>query len=288
MLRLERLHQVSQLLFFAITLIIPLTFNNPVFSAVSLICAVIYLFITEGKKALKVLTFSFALILIVSLFNMLFAHYGETVLFSVKNVDFTFESLFYGFNQGMMLAGVLIWFTVFGKCIDSERIIYLFRFAPKLALIFSMVLGFIPRFIKKSKDIRDARIGLCGGKSPESFKEKLKFSTDNFSALVSYSLESSIITAQSMEARGYNPRAIRASGFKLAEFDLAFIPCVSAVFVFLIVQYSLGNIKYIFEPAGYMKALSIPALVLFLITELYPLFSELREKLKWKQLSVKA
>ena len=208
--------------------------------------------------------------------------------FTVKNVDFTLESLCYGLNQGCVLASVMIWFGVFGKCVDSERIIYLFRYTPKLALIFSMVLGFIPRFIKKSEDIRDARLALNGGARPETLKEKIVFAKENMSALVSYSLESSIITSQSMEARGYNPKAIRPSGFKLSSFDIVFIFFGFTVAAFILFQYALGNIIFVFDPDMYIKTLSLPALVLFLIFELYPFISELKENIKWKLSSVKA
>ena len=288
MFKLEKMHPLSQLLFFALTLIILLTFNNPYFSAVSLFAALAYLFVKNGKRAFKTLWFSLLAILFVSVFNAVFAHYGDTVLFTLGKTNFTLESLFYGFNQGCIVASSLIWFTVLGKCLDSERIIYLFRFSPKTALIFSMVLGFIPRFIKKAGDIREARLALNSGKSPERFREKVAFTVDNFSALVSYSLESSIITANSMEARGYNCRAIRPSRFKLTAKDIIFLIAVISLGAFIIVQFSLGNIKYVFEPVRYTKALSLPAFFAFFIIETYPFISEALENVKWKLLSVKA
>ena len=288
MYRLERLHPVCSVLFFAVTLIVPLTFNNPYFSAVSLVCAVLYSFVKSGKAAVKTLLFSVCVVAFVSVFNAVFAHYGETALFKIKSVSFNFEPLFYGFNQGMILASVLIWFTFFGRIFDSEKIIYIFRFSPKLALIFSMVLGFIPRFIKKNEDIKNARIGLNGGKKPEGLKEKIRFTLDNFSALTSYCLESSIITSNSMSARGYNPKAIKISRFKFSSFDVCFLIIYLLLSVFILTQYFLGNIKYVFEPIRYTYSLSVPALVAFLLIGLYPSVSEAGENLKWKLLSVKA
>ncbi len=288
MYTLERLHPVSQLFFFVVTIVVPIAFNNPWFSAASLFCAFLYLIAKDGKRSLKTLLFSLLLVAAVSLFNMLFARYGDTELFKIGKAHFTLEPLFYGFNQGMVIAAVLIWFNAFGKDVDSERIIYLFRFSPKLALIFSMVLGFIPRFTRKAGEIRDARLALGGGKMPGGLKEKIRFTLDNFSALVSYSLESSIITSNSMEARGYNPKAIRSSGFKYTAFDVGFILISAVVASFILTQLALGNIEYVFEPVRYTKALSIPALALFMLFELYPSFSEALENIKWKLLSVKA
>ena len=288
MQKLERLHPICLVLFFAVTLIVPLAFNNPYFSTASLLCAVIYSFAKNGKAAFKALLFSVVVLAFVSVFNMLFAHYGETVLFQFKSFTFKRESLFYGFNQGMVLAAVLIWFMVLGKAFDSEKIIYIFRFSPKLALIFSMVLGFIPRFLRKHEEIKNARLGLNGGKKPESFKERISFSTQNLSALISYSLESSIITSNSMSARGYNPKAIRASRFKLTPFDYIILIVFMVFTAFIFTQYFIGNISYVFYPIRYTNALSIPALAVFLLFELYPSISEITENLRWKLSSVKA
>ena len=286
--RTEKLHPVCLVIFFAVTLIVPISFNNPYFSFISLVSAILYSFIKNGKKAFKTLLFSVVVMLFVSVFNMLFAHYGETVLFSIKDVSFTFETLFYGFNQGMVLAAVLIWFTVFGKVFDSEKIIYIFRFSPKIALVFSMVLGFIPRFIRKNEDIKNARIGLNGGKTPDSFKEKAEFSLENYSALVSYCLESSIITSNSMSARGYNPKAVKPSRYKYSAFDISFLGVEIVFSVFIFVQYFSKNIVYVFYPERYTYALSIPALIVFLLFELYPAVSELWGILKWKSSTLKA
>ncbi len=288
MKRLEKLHPFSQLLFFALTLIVPLILINPYFSLASLLAAVLYIVISDGRKSLKTLIFSLLAVLFVGIFNMAFVHRGETVLFTVKNSAFTLEALCYGFNQGMLLASVLIWFMLLGKCIDSERVIYLFRFSPKLALIFSMVLGFIPRFTRKAGEIRESRLALAGGKTPEGLNEKFRFAVQNFSALVSYSLESSIITSKSMEARGYNPKAVRTSRFKVSVFDTLFMIINALILVLIVANFTAGNIDFVFQPAMYMRRLSLPALILFFVAELYPFFSILWENIKWKLLSVKA
>ena len=288
MLRLEKLHPTAQLLFIVVTLIVPVTFFNPYFSLASLFAATLYLFIKNGKNAFKTLLLALFWIILVGVFNMLFVHVGETVLFTVKNTNYTLERMLFGFNQGCVFASVMIWFVQFGKCVDSERILYLFRFSPQLALLFSMVLGFIPRFEKKARDIREARLALNSGKAPESFKEKIRFSVDNLSALVTYSLESSIVTANSMRARNWNPKAIRASRFRFTLFDTVFFIIAFSVTFFVLFQYAIGNINYVFDPVCYTKALSIPALAAFFALEMYPFISEVRENVKWKQLSVKA
>lgn len=277
--RFSKLHPMMQFLFFIFNFVIILSVNNPIFSAISLACAIVYSFFIRGVKAFSSVKYVIMIMIVVSVFNMLFAHYGNDVLFSINETDFTLEALFYGFNQSMVLCAVMLWFSAFSRVIDSEKVVYIFRFTPKLALLFSMVLGFIPRFNKKLDDIRDARLGLDGGEKP---KKKLKSAIDNLSALVTYSLESSIITADSMEARAYNPRAVRHSRYKYSTVDVIMILLIVALSAFVISQIIMQNTVFVFDPAIYIKRLSIPSVVCFVILEFLPIIIDLVENVLWK------
>ncbi len=288
MSRFEKMHPLFQTAFFAASLIIPICVNHPLFSFASLIGAVAYSFVRNGKKAFKTLLNSLIVTALVAIFNMLFAHYGRDVLFKIGNTDFTLEALFFGVNQGVVLSSVFIWFTFSGRIIDSERITYLFRFAPKTALTFSIILGFIPRFLKKLEDIKTARLALCGGRSGEGIKYRLKTALNDFSALVSYSLEAGIITADSMSARNYNPKAVSPKRFKLSLSDAVWCSVTLIVFAYIIAVKLSGYIVFVFEPAIYSEKLSVPALCVFLIFELSVSIIDLTENYKWKKSSVKA
>ena len=213
---------------------------------------------------------------------MLFAHYGEDVLFNVKDTQFTLETLFYGFNQGMVVSSVILWFIAFGEIMDSEKIIYILRLTPKCALIFSMVLGFMPRFIKKHYDIKAAKTALYGNSTPKGFRNKLKSSAENFSALVSYSLESSIITSDSMLARGYNPKAVRYNRFKITAKDVFALLILTAFAVCVFVQMLRGEIIFVFDPEIYSESFSALAFSAFVLFQLFPLIVDLWEDLLWR------
>lgn len=283
--RFSKLHPAMQFLFYVVSLGLVLTVNNPIFSAISLVCAILYGFKTKGKAILKTIGFLVVIIAVVSVFNMLFAHYGEDVLFAVRETEFTLEALFYGFNQGMVLSATIMWFSGLSKTIDSERVIYLFRFTPRIALMFSMVLGFIPRFTKKLEDIRDAKAGLNGG---EKSKNRLKDGIENLSALISYSLEGSIVTANSMEARGYNPKAVRAGRYKMTKSDIALIIGIIAVSVYIFIQMITKNLQFIFEPTIYINNLDALAVILFAALELIPTVTDVVEDVLWKLSNAKS
>ncbi|MCD7796864.1 MAG: hypothetical protein LUG95_04460 [Clostridiales bacterium] len=55
-------------------------------------------------------SFIIPLTLLSAVFNMLFAYYGDTVLFTLFSRDFTLEPLFYGFCRGMMFSTVICGF----------------------------------------------------------------------------------------------------------------------------------------------------------------------------------
>lgn len=285
--RFSKLHPVVQLVYFLLCLIIIMSVNSPFFSAAALLGALIYSVKVNKKQWITDFIFTIVLIAVTSVFNMLFAHYGEDVLFAVNNTQFTLESLFYGFNQGMVLSSVIIWFSIFSKMFDSERVIYIFRFTPKLALIFSMVLGFIPRFKSKLKDIESAQLGLNGGNVEKGIVNKTKSAISNLSALVTYSLESSIITADSMEARGYNPKAVRSGRFRWSGGDAFAFALILSLSAFVLFSMITGKIKFLFDPVIISEKNSPLALLFFAVLELLPFFVDLVEDLLWKKSSAK-
>lgn len=280
--RFAKLHPTAQLLFFTESFVLIMIVNSPFFSAGALICALLYSFKFKGKAAFKTLGFSAAATAVIGAFNMLFAHYGETVLFTLKNTDFTFEALFYGINQGLVISATLIWFDAFSRVVDSERVVYLFRFAPRTALLFSVVLGFIPRFTKKAEDIRNAKKALYGD-CKKDIKSRFKSGIDNLSALISYSLESSIITADSMQARGYSPKSTARSRFKYSVEDTVLIAVSLVMFAVVLAFKISGNILFVFEPVIINQKFGSGAFVCFIVLELIPFAVDLTEDILWKK-----
>lgn len=281
--RFARLHPAVHFVFFLFTFILLLSVNNPFFSAISLVSALLYTAITEKKRIFTCVRLCFVIILMVSAFNFLFAHYGENILFTIGGVEFTLQALFYGFNQGMVLCGFILWFSALSRIFDSEKVMYYLRFAPKSALIFSMVLGFLPRFRNKAQDIRDARLALNNGKRDTTLKGKWRDSIAVLSALVTYSLESSIITARSMNARGYNPRARRPGRYRISAADLTLLLFILAVSGVVIFEKLSGNIVFVFEPIISNESFSVFAVSAFCFMQLLPFVIDVLEDMLWKR-----
>ena len=280
--RFSKLHPLLHLLFYSFSLIFVLIASNPFFSFASLIGAFLYNGVIHKSRIFKNLRLILLIIIFVSLFNMLFAHYGVHILFKIKYTPFTLEALFYGFNQGMVLSSVLLWFSALSYNFDGDRVLYLFRFAPKLSLMFSIILGFIPRFNKKLSEIREAQLALKGGEAAKGLKGRFEDALSNLSALITYSLESSIITADSMNARGYNPKKISTKRYSISHQDIVLTVLVIALFSFVLFSKLTGQITFVFEPEIYSKTFSLWAFICFIIMELIPFFVEMWEEMLWK------
>lgn len=280
----SKMHPITQLAFFVASIVIIMSVSNPYFSVLALVSVLIYSLKKSVKSFLFDLKMTVIFVFTVGIFNMLFAHYGVDVLFKINEVEFTLESLFYGVNQGIVLSVAVIQFAEFSKVFDSERIIYIFKFAPKFALMFSMILGFIPRFKTKLNDINQAQSALNGGKKTDAdLKQKMLNSINTFSALVTYSLESSVITANSMRARNYNPKAIRYGRFKWKKDDVLALILITVSFFTVIFLMFNNKFNFIFEPVIYSESNSVLGLVLFALLENLPLFVDLTEDFLWKK-----
>ncbi len=280
----SKMHPITQLAFFVASIVIIMSVSNPYFSVLALVSVLIYSLKKSVKSFLFDLKMTTIFVFTVGIFNMLFAHYGVDVLFKINDVEFTLESLFYGINQGIVLSVAVIQFAEFSKVFDSERIIYIFKFAPKFALMFSMILGFIPRFKTKLNDINQAQSALNGGKKTDAdLKQKMLNSINTFSALVTYSLESSVITANSMRARNYNPKAIRYGRFKWKKDDVLALILITVSFFTVIFLMFNNKFNFIFEPVIYSESNSVLGLVLFALLENLPLFVDLTEDFLWKK-----
>ena len=215
------------------------------------------------------------MILLVMVFNFAFSHYGMTVLFVFREMNFTAESLFYGFTQGLLLGCVMMWFSCYSRVITAERFIAVFgRIIPNTALIFSMVLSFIPRLRKNAGEISDAR-QLVNSES------KLKKSINNFSALITMTLEESIETADSMKARGYNKGRSIYLKYCFSLKDLFLLVFTFIAGTVLLVFKGMGYLDFLFDPVIKMDRLSIWAVIIFAVLSLLPVIIDFLEDMRW-------
>lgn len=203
-----RSHPLLNFTYFAFIIGITMFSVHPAFLALSFVMSWVYSVMLRGKQAVKFnLLVMIPTIILMTLFNTLNVHNGVTVLFYLNYNRITLEAITFGCVQAIMLTSVLIWFSCFNKIITADKFIYLFgRFAPVIALTISMIMRFIPLLQNRFREVSAAQRCMGRGLKGSSFIEKIKIMAKEISILIAWSLEASIESADSMEARGYGLR----------------------------------------------------------------------------------
>lgn len=187
---------------FMLTIIIAMFIQNPIILLLALFGSILYYAVTFRKISAKTLIFWILLFLLISLINPIFSHKGETVLLFINGKAITLEALFYGINNGIMILAVMIWFLVFSEIMTSDKVMYIFgKFSPRLALLISMSLRYIPLYRQRASIINNAQKTMSLYKE-SNIVDNLKGGMRVTSSLITWSLETSVDTADSFAARG--------------------------------------------------------------------------------------
>ncbi|MCQ2402002.1 MAG: energy-coupling factor transporter transmembrane protein EcfT [Lachnospiraceae bacterium] len=189
-------HPINNFLFFIIVTGYTMFVMHPAVLIISLITANIYHISLKKEKAVYFgALYMLPLMLLAAVLNPAFNHEGVTVLTYLPSGNpLTLEACLYGAFSAVMMISVIVWFACYTEVMTSDKFVYLFgRIIPSLSLVISMALRFVPRFIEKFRQIKEARAG--AGEKGNAFTE--------LSVMITWALENSIDTADSMHARGY-------------------------------------------------------------------------------------
>lgn len=209
---------------------------HPVFLALSLAASFLYARRLTGRKSMRMLRWLIPFALFAVLLNAAFNHAGLTVLFYLPSGNpMTAESLVYGVASAAMLASVLLWFIAWTAVMTSDKTLYLFgRVIPSLSLVLSMTLRFIPRFKTQLETVRDSQKAM-GADGDERLISRVKRALLCFSAVITWSLENTVDTADSMRARGYGTaRRTNYSNYRVDERDRILLLWIAACGIFLV------------------------------------------------------
>ena len=290
MKRFEDYNPAVILIYFAAATVVPTVWINPVLSALSLGGAAA-LYVMHGDARLRELRVYLPLFLAMALINPLFRHNGMTVLFIIGSNPVTLEAILYGFVASAMILSVILWFRSFSRIMTSEKLLYLFgRVSPKLALLLSMTLRYIPLFAVQAKRVGDAQTAL-GLYKEDNIVDDIRGGARVFSVMVGWALENGIITADSMAARGYGIG--RRSSFALYRFTRADAMLMLLTLALLCAAAAVSvvfEVTFTFYPAIKPPQNGAAAAVFYAAYALrafMPAIIEAEESVKWKYLQSK-
>lgn len=201
----SRYHPAVNFLFFLGAIGFGVVIQHPVYLLGGVACAAVYYLMLKGRRGIGFVLGMLPVTAVIGFVNPLLNTRGRTVLFSVFDRPYTLESLYYGLALGAVFVIMMLWFGAYNQVLTSDKFVCLFgRLMPSLSLLLVMVLRLIPSFTGKTKQITAARTVIGRGANPgATFREKLASGGAVLSALTDWALEGSIVTADSMRARGY-------------------------------------------------------------------------------------
>lgn len=277
------LHPLSLILFFVSAIVFTMITMNPVLLLLSLAFGFLAnVLISKGKD----LWIYFLLLFVIGITNPVFSHNGETVLFYLFDQRFTLEALVYGFMSGTRIVSVIYWFRLFGVVFKQDKLNWLMgKVSPKLSVVFSMALRFIPLVKKNAKDIYNAQISMCSFKK-DTLLGKFELVFNVFSALVSMSIENAIDTADTMRSRGFenkNRTAYSLFPFRVKDIIIMAITIIDDI----LITYFLfsGIVSFYYYPKMYFAIANNKTYVLyvaFAILCALPIINDFTEDLRWK------
>lgn len=201
----SRCHPAVNFLFFVAALGCGMVIQHPAYILAGVVSGGLYFCLLYGRRGFSRIGMLLPLPILTAVLNPLINHRGKAVLFLVMGKPYTLEALCYGLTLGGIFLVMMLWFGCYSAVLTSDKFTSLFgSVIPSLSLLLVMVLRLIPAFTRKTKQVLDARraIGM-GAEQTGSIPEKLRSGMTVLSALTSWALEGSIITADSMRSRGY-------------------------------------------------------------------------------------
>ena len=196
-------HPFVNFIFFVAALGLTMFIQQPVYLLISMISGCAYLLYLQGKKGfLRQVGYLVPILVMMAIMNPMFNHEGVTILWYLPNDNpITMEAICFGLASAVMMGASIVWFNCCNTVFTSDKIIYLFgRVIPALSLMISMTLRFVPRFKNFLQSVLRTQQAMH---KPENTKEKLQQTLAAFSATVSWAMEQSIVSADSMKSRGY-------------------------------------------------------------------------------------
>ncbi|MCR5584124.1 MAG: energy-coupling factor transporter transmembrane protein EcfT [Lachnospiraceae bacterium] len=264
---------------------------NPVLLFVSFFGSLLVFYTLNRGKRDRSKGMFLLLFLLLALLNPIFHHNGTTVLFVVNDNPITTEALAYGFTSATMVVSVIYWFRSFSTLMTGDKLLYVFgKISPKFSLMLSMALRYIPLFADKFRQIKAARRAL-GLYKQDNLPDTLKSNLKAFVALGGWSLENGIVTADSMEARGYGSgRRTFFSRYVFKKRDLAALIVLLLLTSAVVAIKLSGSLNFVFYPELNGELLNKRALwayACYMVLTLLPVIGEAAEREKWKSLRSK-
>jgi len=233
MMKLTVIHPAVYIIYYLVLIIFAFLFNNPYY-LISLLVCVSVLIILQGisSEFKNLIRFFIPMSLLIIILNPLVSHVGVTKIYIMGNYFITLEAVTYGILMSLSLLIILLLFTSYSNAVSYQEMLYIFsKKFPNISMIIIMALRFIPllnfRLSEVNKVFQFDQKHSNNEKKDEGKIDKLKNTAKMLAVVVSWSLEESMLTANSMKARGYGiTQRTSYLSFKFRKIDYYFMVIV--------------------------------------------------------------
>ena len=279
----SKCHPLVNFLFFVGAIGLSVVIQHPAYLLAGTVTGAIYYLLLNGKKGWKTILSLLPMFLILTVINPLFNTLGATKLFEIFGRRYTLEALIYGGALASMFVIMMLWFGCYNKVLTSDKFTSLFgNLIPSISLLLVMVFRMVPNFIRKTQQIIGARKSIGKGISETATtKEKLHDGGTVLGALTSWALEGSVVTGDSMRARGYGS-AKRSSFmiYRMTAMDWVLLGVMTILIGLTVAAACYGQFAAAFVPAVELAPVSW-GLVAYTCYLLIPTALHIKEAIQW-------
>ena len=279
----SKCHPAVNFLFFVGAIGMSVVIQHPMYLLSGIVTGGIYYLLLNGGKGWKTILGLLPVFVFLTAINPLFNTLGETPLFYAFGRPYTFEALLYGGALASMFVIMMLWFGCYNKVLTSDKFTSLFgNLIPAISLLLVMVFRMVPNFIRKTGQIIGARKSIGKGASEAaSTKEKVKDGMTVLGTLTSWALEGSVVTGDSMRARGYGS-AKRTSFmiYRMTAADWWLLVVMSVLVTLTILAAVWGQMTATFTPKLQIAATSW-GIVAYTAYLLIPTALSIKEAIQW-------
>ena len=247
----EKCHPAVNFIYFATVIAGMIVFQHPIFLLISFVCAFAYSIKRNGWKALVFNVILIPCVVAFAFYYSSYNHFGVTVLHqNMIGNNMTLESLVYGFVLGLVIAGVLIWFSCVYSVFTTDKVVYLFgKVSPRLSLFLSIILRMVPRIKKEAKKINTAQRGIGRGANQGNVFQRLRNSIRILSMLITWTIDSLTLVSESMRSRGSSLRGRKAfSIYRFDNRDRAYVITLFTCLTLIIMGVLLKQTDILYDP----------------------------------------
>jgi len=262
---------------------------HPLFLFVALAVLLVQVWLSGAWRQLREWRWAYVIMaLTILIWNPLFSHRGDRILFYIKDTPIVLESIIYGFTMMLLVLCVLVMFLSYNALMGSLKFLYIFsRISPRIAVMTAMAVRFVPLLRRRLATIIDVQrtrgISLRQG----SLAERLKNGARLLQIALVWSLEEAMHTADALAAKGYGtgPRT-SYDPYRFDQRDRATLAVSILLNLLCLVGwlngYGVMAIYPSLDDRMMDNGLEWVQLFIFISYLIIPLIIEGREKLRWR------